>query len=155
MDALLAMIVTWLSVQFELPPTQLHPKIEIVSAREIVFRRYRAFSSEVRREAWDQAQKAAVTGKGRQSVAIYDDANHVISLPEGWTGHSPAELSVLIHEVVHHLQAVHGLKYECLNARERLAYDAQDRWLAMFGLSLASEFDIDAFTLKVSTACGM
>jgi hypothetical protein len=38
-------------------------------------------------------------------------------------------------------------------AREKLAYAAQDKWLNLFGRNLSTEFQIDAFTLNVSTAC--
>ena len=65
-----------------------------------------------------------------------------------------AEVSVLVHEVVHHLQTSAKLTYECPAARERLAYAAQEKWLGLFGRSLESDFEIDAFTLKVSTMCG-
>src|SRR5262245_34561878 len=70
-------------------------------------------------------------------------ATRTIYLPEGWTGDTPAELSVLVHEVVHHFQNVLRLKYECPQEREKLAYIAQDRWLALFGHSLESDFHMD------------
>jgi hypothetical protein len=60
---------------------------------------------------------------------------------------------VLLHELVHHLQDASNQRYECPAAREQLAYAAQEKWLALFGQSLESEFDIDPFTLKVSTTC--
>jgi Domain of unknown function (DUF6647) len=91
---------------------------------------------------------------GRDIVAVYDDANRTIYLPEGWTGVTPAEQSLLVHEMVHHLQNLGKLKYECSEAREKLAFAAQEQWLGLFGRSLSSEFDIDPFTLKVKTVCG-
>jgi len=45
------------------------------------------------------------------------------------------------------------LKYECPQEREKLAYIAQDRWLALFGHSLESDFHMDAFSLLVKTQC--
>ena len=59
----------------------------------------------------------------------------------------------LLHELVHHIQTTAHLKYECPAAREKLAYAAQEKWLGLFNLSLASEFNIDPFTLKVATEC--
>jgi hypothetical protein len=50
---------------------------------------------------------------GRDIVAVYDDSKRTIYLPEGWTGVSPAEQSLLVHEIVHHLQNLGNLKYEC------------------------------------------
>ena len=89
----------------------------------------------------------------REVIAVYDDEMKTIYLPEGWTGATPAERSVLVHEMVHHLQNLGKLKYECPPAREELAYAAQDRWLGLSGLNLADEFEIDPFMLTVSTRC--
>ena len=56
-------------------------------------------------------------------------------------------------QVLAHIQTTANLKYECPAAREKLAYAAQEKWLGLFNLSLASEFNIDPFTLKVATEC--
>jgi hypothetical protein len=74
-------------------------------------------------------------------------------LPDAWTGDTPADLSILVHEVVHHLQNVGKLKFECPQEREQLAYKAQERWLGLFGRDLLHDFEIDPFTLLVSTKC--
>jgi hypothetical protein len=85
--------------------------------------------------------------------AYYDDATRTIYLPQGWTGRSPAELSLLVHEMVHHVQNVAGLKYACPEEREKIAYAAQRQWLALFGRDLMHEFKIDPMTLLVRTNC--
>jgi hypothetical protein len=77
-----------------------------------------------------------------------------VGIRNNWKGDTPAELSVLVHEMVHHLQKKNHLNYECHGAREELAYKVQEKWLSLFGRDLASEFQIDPFTLKVSTTCG-
>ena len=41
---------------------------------------------------------------GRIVMAVYSDATHAIMLTHSWTGQTPAELSILVHEMVHHLQ---------------------------------------------------
>ncbi len=56
--------------------------------------------------------------------------------------------------MVHHLQNVGGLKYECPQAREKLAFVAQERWLRMYGTDLEKEFGIDPFSLLVLSNCG-
>jgi hypothetical protein len=154
MDMLVTMIVLWLSTNFDLVATNQHPTVKIVPPTEIVYLRYGARTPEKQREVLALSRNAGSAEKGREAVAVYDDAARTIMLPEGWSGSTPAELSVLVHEIVHHLQKVEGLKYECPAAREALAYAAQERWLSLFGRSLLSEFDIDPFTLKVSTSCG-
>jgi Domain of unknown function (DUF6647) len=76
-----------------------------------------------------------------------------IYLRKEWTGRTPTELSVLVHEMVHHLQNVGGLKYVCPAEREKPAYDAQDRWLSLFGRNLIDEFKLDRMTVLVRTHC--
>ena len=95
---------------------------------------------------------SAVPSEG-DTVAVYSDSARTIYLAENWTGGTPAELSVLVHEMVHHLQNLAGLKYECAQAREKLAYTAQERWLALFGHDLAQDFVLDGFSLLAKTKC--
>ena len=94
-----------------------------------------------------------MTAAERDTVAVYSDAERTIYLPEGWTGGSAAELSVLVHEMVHHAQNVRGLKFDCPQEREKLAYLAQERWLGLFGRSLAEDFELDPMSLLVKTGC--
>jgi hypothetical protein len=79
--------------------------------------------------------------------------SRTLYLPIGWSAATPVELSLLVHEVVHHLQAVHDQRFPCSAARERQAFDTQARWLAMFGEDLESALGIDRFTLIVATNC--
>ena len=76
-----------------------------------------------------------------------------IILTDNWRGRSPAEISILVHEMVHHIQNKAGLTYDCPQARETLAYAAQDLWLSYFGNNLEQEFSIDPLVLKVTTTC--
>jgi hypothetical protein len=57
--------------------------------------------------------------------------------------------------MVHHAQNLAGAKFECPQAREKLAYEAQGRWLEQKGSDLAQAFGIDGFTLLVLTNCGL
>ena len=85
--------------------------------------------------------------------AVYDDRTRTIFLSNEWTGATPAESSILVHELVHHLQNVGGLSYDCAEAREKPAYQAQGRWLELFGTSLEREFQLDPMTMLVRTSC--
>ena len=58
-----------------------------------------------------------------------------------------------MHEMVHHMQNMAGLHYDCPQAREKTAYLAQERWLEQFGSDLSGEFQIDPFTVFVRSAC--
>ena len=143
--AVLADLMTWLSENFDLPVTD-QPRIELVPSARITTFRYRGFA-QPQAPVDDRAMHDAGV------VAVYDDATRTIYLPEGWSGTTPAELSILVHELVHHLQNGAQLKYECPQARERLAFAAQERWLGLYDRSLSSEFEIDPFTLLVRTRC--
>jgi hypothetical protein len=118
------------------------PVIKLVPAKEIVARRYNS-----------------ILGPGRSAenqtdtVAVYHDPTQTIYLAQDWNGSTPAEQSILVHEMVHHFQNVLGLRYECSQAREELAYRAQNRWLGLFGSDLATDFDIDGFSLLAKTKC--
>ena len=146
-EPLLAAIETWLSIEFDLPIPGNHPRIELVPPAEIAALRYgRRFPN--------AGTDRALNGQpASDTVAVYSDSTRTIYLAEEWTGGTPAELSVLVHEMVHHLQGAAGLKYECPQAREKLAYLAQERWLALFGRDLAQDFELDGFSLLPKTTC--
>jgi hypothetical protein len=116
-----------------------------------------ADGSAVRIERASSTRLAAVPYGGiqqrRHVLGVYDDTTRTVFLPEEWTGGSPEEQSVLVHQLVHHLQNLAGLMFQCAEEREKLAYAAQERWLGLFGRNLADAFGIDATTLLLSTEC--
>jgi hypothetical protein len=125
--ALTTAIAEWLvSVGFQ-PARQL-PKIVAVSEEKLISMRQRGAPGEV--------------------VAVYDDSSSTIYLARGWIGATPAGLSVIVHEMVHHLQHEAGSKHACREERERDAFAAQERWLAEFGTNLETEFEIDPGCVK-------
>lgn len=127
----------WLGANFDLPRTAHNPRLVTLPGAELVAMRY--------------GDGAGVAPD--RVVALYDEATGTIYLSDGWSGSSPAELSILVHELVHHMQAMAGHRFACPAARERLAYDAQDAWLALFGEDLQSAFDLDPAMLLVGTVC--
>ncbi len=155
MDALLTAIVIWLSSNFALQGTFDPPRIERVPSIEMASLRYKGLLPAHQREISVIQTQEASFEKMRNVVAVYNDQTKTIYLSDKWTGRTPAELSVLVHEMVHHLQNEAKTKYECPAERERLAYEAQEKWLGLFGRSLQSEFDINGFALIISTSCAM
>ncbi|MCK1494934.1 hypothetical protein IVB14_32135 [Bradyrhizobium sp. 180] len=142
-------IADWLVTNMGLPIVTDRPTIRFVSKDELAKKR--------------GADSAQWQGSGqyegidrldqRNVIALYDNSSKTILLPDDWQGTSPAEQSMLVHEMVHHIQNVAGLKLECPIAREKAAYLAQDEWLKRLGKSLESEFDVDLFTILISSAC--
>ena len=48
-----------------------------------------------------------------------------------------------------------GTAYECPAEREKLACEAQGKWLHLFGRNLEAGFEINGVALLVSTSCAM
>ncbi len=147
-EGLLDEIVTWLSSNFDLPAIKERPAIEFAPKMKLVTMR-----------AGDGAPSQGFTENDeldegqRQVVAFYNHKSKTILLADDWIGTSPADQSILVHEMVHHLQNLGKLEFDCPRANEKLAYLAQDKWLGRFGLSLEKEFDVDMFTVLISSAC--
>lgn len=151
-NALLTDVVAWLSARFNLPAIYDHPTVELVPQAKLAAIRYRGFLSNGARDVSDFSTTPQ-SDRQREVVAVYDDKSRTIFLSDSWSGTSPVGVSVLVHEMVHHLQNMAKLKFECPAAREKLAYLAQEQWLAQYGLNLETEFEIDKLTLVVTSAC--
>jgi hypothetical protein len=149
MQTLLTMVVTWLSINMALPAIYDPPRIEWVPSAEMDT----AHLGHPPDQLPDLTAEVPRQNTAVAVEALYDDTTRTLYLSENWTGITPAEVSVLVHEMVHHLQNLAGLKYECPQAREKAAYEAQDKWLALFGSSLMDEFKLDRMTLLVRTKC--
>jgi dienelactone hydrolase len=152
MREFLMAIVTWLSANCDLPANYDLPAIRYASPVEITYMRHGAFTV-ADRERVAAAQKALPADSQNSTVAIYDHKNHAIVLPTGWTATTPAEQSIVVHELVHHLQYTAQLKFACPQEREFAAYKAQDKWLQLFGRTLEGEFGIDGFTILANSQC--
>jgi len=61
-----------------------------------------------------------------------------------WEEDDPVQISLLVHELVHHAQLFSKRKYACADAKEYEAYVIQNRWLEAHGQSpFASQSWID------------
>jgi len=147
--ALLVHIDEWLASNFELPRSAEYPKVGHAEASKIVALRYNGLAV-ASSDVTGSIPRAALE---QTTVAVYVDAEKTIYLPEEWSGRSPAELSVLVHEMVHHMQNLSGVRYECPQQREKLAYAAQDKFLQLFGRDLEGEFEVNPFTVLVRSTC--
>jgi hypothetical protein len=126
-----------------------------VPSIEMAALRYKGLLMSHQREVFDIQDQESSFEKMRDVVAVYNDQTKTIYLSNEWVGRTPAELSVLVHELVHHLQNEAGVTFECPAEREKLAYEAQDKWLGLFGRNLEREFEIDGVALLISTSCAM
>lgn len=134
---ILGFVSLWLESEYQLAEPRSFPDIIAVPAQELVSRRY---------------GQAARADPG-EIVALYDDEAGAILVSSSWTGQSISELSVLVHEMVHHMQREAGTVFPCPAEREKLAYRAQDEFLGIFGQDLENAFGIDPALILVATAC--
>jgi len=150
-EALLRSVQNWVSDQFDLPPTDRLPRVQFAPAEKLFQLRYGALLSSA--SARNETVAGSPSASPRDTLAIYLDSDQTIYLANGWTGATHADISVLVHEMVHHLQNRAKLGHECPQEREKLAYAAQERWLGLFGRSLALDFQLDGLSLLVKTGC--
>ena len=65
--------------------------------------------------------------------AIYDPTFKAIFISDQFDPRDTMDISILVHEVVHWLQDIGGLEYDCLAQSEALAYDTQFAFLEATG----------------------
>lgn len=143
---LLKALIAWASAETGLPSTNHLPRVVLVTREDLETLRYALAAPGSQVESLDQSDEV---------MSFYNTIERKILLQVGWSGRTPAESSILVHEMVHHLQTEAGIKFDCPEEREALAYEAQQKWLGKFGTSLAQEFGIDKLTLLVRTHCPM
>ena len=152
-SAQLSEIIAWISGNLALPEISELPRVELVTPARMAAVRFRGLASD--REALAvEAGRTAPPEFGQDVYAVYDDVKRTIYLHKQWTAARPADVSVLVHELVHHIQNVGALKFACPQEREKDAYEAQRAWLEQFGRTLEDEFEIDPMTVLVRTNCG-
>lgn len=134
---LIEIIELWFVANFDLAPAGGPPDLVTVAPSRLVEIRYGT---------------ASAVSPG-QVMGAYDQTVGTIYLAEGWSGRTPEQLSVLVHEMVHHLQAANGMRFACPAEREAIAYEAQDAWLRLFDKDLESAFGISPTTVLVATVC--
>ena len=100
-----------------------------------------------------QANVASITGSKRAAYVqtvrgLYDGESSTIWLVRPWSARDPRDVSVLLHELVHHRQAGDGHWY-CPGAQELPAYRTQQAWLAELGLGL----DVNWVAIVLEAGC--
>jgi len=107
-------------------------------------------------EIAERARPAAarVSQAGGTYLALYRPAHSTILLRADWSRDSLRDRSILVHELVHHMQDAAGRGYPCPAAREREAYALQARWLEERGGSLSETLGINTLHLILVTRCG-
>jgi hypothetical protein len=67
-------------------------------------------------------------------AAFYSKSEHLIYLADGWNKDDLVDQSILVHELVHHLQIEDHIQLACWGRYEAQAYELQIRWLRTQGV---------------------
>lgn len=139
----------WISNIFDLPDMQTLPAIRRIPSEKLALLSGTSIASDRLPDTAVMHQRSV-----HEMVARYDYAKKTIYLSAGWNGSTPAEMSMLVHLMAHHFQNVGGRKYfDCAEERNALPYEAQERWLGLYGGSLREDFGIDQAELMLITQC--
>ena len=135
MGPLLAALIA-IAVSFTGLPTAEAPHLQFLTQREL----HQMFYPETE---WKEGYPSI--------IAAYKEGH--IFLRGDWEKTSRRDQSILLHEVVHHLQYVSGAKYTCPGLLEKVAYDAQIRFLSERGLDFFELFESDPLFIMLVTTC--
>lgn len=87
-------------------------------------------------------------------AALYSRRDGVVYLPEDWNPDNLRDRSTLLHELVHHLQALNEVKENCLAAYEPQAHHLTIAWLQELGIEDPYAFlHINEFTIRMISQC--
>jgi hypothetical protein len=67
-------------------------------------------------------------------AAFYSKSGHSIYLADGWNKDDLVDQSILVHELVHHLQIEDNIQFPCWGRYEAQAYELQVQWLRTQGV---------------------
>ena len=130
-----ALFSAGLSVAYSQPPAFM-PRVQLKSTEEI----NRIFCPD---------------GGCLNTVALYNNKTRTITVNENLDPTKEYDLSVLLHEFVHHLQNINGeRRSDCVGEREGQAYTTQRAFLKSRGDKNTSEtMNVDAFTELLISQC--
>ena len=86
--------------------------------------------------------------------ALYAPKTHIVYLSENWNPNDLRDRSLLLHELIHHLQALNNVEAPCLAKNELQAFELQRAWLYEQGIQDPYKFlDTDELTIKLFAQC--
>ncbi len=121
---------TWLDAQTEYENPAAQPRIILVSPSQAAY------------------LHGAADHSGGTLRGLYDDETETIYLVEPWSANDTRDVSVLVHELVHHRQSEQH--WYCPQAQEWRAYQIQSQWLQE--KQIEDDFYWPAIVLKSSCA---
>ena len=86
-------------------------------------------------------------------LALYHADSRTVLLRSDWDMRDLRDRSILVHELVHHLQAEADREYVCRGQMERQAYEIQAAWLEDRGADLFEVMNMNGLFLYAVTRC--
>ncbi|MGE0253455.1 MAG: DUF6647 family protein [Alphaproteobacteria bacterium] len=139
MSELIVALMLWAAPVTGLPPAATLPEIAIETPATLYAR--------IHGEA-----PGARAGES-EVLAVYDLRERTIRLREGWNRDDIVHVSILLHEIVHHMQEAAGKAYACRGELEAVAYDAQDRFLEEHGIDMGPALGLEPLFRSIVTSC--
>ncbi|MBW4985812.1 hypothetical protein KZZ07_25035 [Mameliella sp. CS4] len=128
---LVAHLDTWIDTRTALPRRTERPQIRLIGETQ----------------ARNLSARHASRHGGR-ARGFYDPDQQTVYLVRPWDPRDPFDVSVLLHELIHHRQAEAGHWY-CPAAQELPAYRLQDAWLGDLGLKA----DVNWIAVVLDSGC--
>jgi len=154
MIELIMTLMVWISVHTEFiipdpPSIEINTKVEL---RDIIYG-----CKELKTEdpiKWNEICRE-MDWAARSVVAVYNHDSKVIHLPEYFNPKILSHRSILLHELVHHMQYANGYnkKVECMELLESQAYDLQEKWLEENNAEMPDDLKIGPIMRSLVTRC--
>lgn len=141
MDALVLALMTWIQAASGLPMAEQMPDV-----RRIAPQRMAELANPKRADAYDRSITSGY-------LALYHADSGTVLLRHDWDAGDLRDRSILLHELVHHMQASAARSYPCAGAREREAYALQGKWLEERGANLFELLGMNALFFHAVTRC--
>ena len=157
--ATLTSMMLWINSLTGIPMPESPPEIVYTEAREMKYMLYGCNSKTHPRASQickELKETGEITNDNTSTIGLYDHDRKVIHLnPIIRTYDKPVRDSVIIHELVHHMQFSADIPYQCFGQLEETAYDIQDRYIKSKGRKdIFTELDISPLYLFIIFSCG-
>ena len=89
-------------------------------------------------------------------LGLYNNEIKTIFLDKNFWWSSVRDQSILLHELVHHMQYTkdwENYRKKCKGDIEKEAYDLQEKWLAIRGLELGKTIELGPLLRHILTQC--
>ena len=135
MTELMLLLMVWINGATGLPIPTNTPSIQFVSDVEMFRIAYQCDDDKLALQYCDEAANSKKENLvANTPIALYNNEQKTIILKDQWNRKTIKNRSILLHELVHHMQYEAGIErdYPCRGAIEREAYEAQNKWLKEF-----------------------